>query len=231
MVIGNGLLAKSFKNYINNDAVVIYCSGVSNSLCEDENEYGRERKLLEETISNLKSSLFVYFSTCSIYEKKPSESKYVEHKLNIESYIQKHCNQYLIIRLSNVVGKTSNPNTVMNFFYNRINKQINFDLWNLSYRNLIDVEDVAKIVSFIINNHVFANTIVNVANTQSIAVSQLVTKMEQFLSKKAMSTILDKGYEFQIDTTAIQPILKQLQLSFEHDYVDGLLKKYYQSEL
>jgi uncharacterized protein involved in exopolysaccharide biosynthesis len=73
--------------------------------------------------------------------------------------------------------------------------------------------------------------LVNVANTQSIAVPQLVTKMEQFLSKKAMATTLDKGYEFQIDTTAIQPILKQLKLSFEHDYVDGLLKKYYQSEL
>jgi nucleoside-diphosphate-sugar epimerase len=231
MVIGNGLLATSFEKYINNDAVVIFCSGVSNSLCEDINEYSREQKLLEESIANSKNSLFVYFSTCSIYEKKPSESKYVEHKLNIENYIQKNCNKYLIIRLSNVVGKTSNPNTVMNFFYNRIEKQIHFDLWSLSFRNLIDVQDVAKIVSYIINNQLFVNYILNVANTKSIAVSQLVKKIEQFLSKKAQFTLIEKGFEFQIDTSTIQPLIKELGIPFDHDYEDGLLKKYYLREL
>ena len=50
MIIGNGLLAKAFIEYKNNDEIVIFASGVSNSLEEKQSEFKRETDLLKLAI-------------------------------------------------------------------------------------------------------------------------------------------------------------------------------------
>ena len=231
MVIGNGLLANGFEKYKNNPSVVLFCSGVSNSLCTDISEYERERKLLSETISNNSNSTFVYFSTCSIYEKSPNDNKYVAHKLETESFIQDHCSKYLIVRLSNVVGKTKNPNTVINFLFNAIYNNAHFTLWEHAYRNLIDVDDVAKIVSHIIDSNLFSNEIINVANVRSVSVPALVSKIEAALGRKGNYEMVSLGKPFDINTYPILPIINLLNIKFDESYTEQLLKKYYLREL
>jgi hypothetical protein len=46
MIIGNGMIANNLSK-IDNDNVLFFASGVSNSLCNDENEFEREIKLLK----------------------------------------------------------------------------------------------------------------------------------------------------------------------------------------
>src|SRR5215470_13061079 len=116
MVIGNGMIGTRFGSYQKDDRFVIFASGVSNSKTRFDAAYKREINLLKETIDTNKQKILVYFSTCSLYDPEEKNSPYIIHKKQVEDIIQSHCNQFLIFRVSNLVGKSNNPNTVLNFF-------------------------------------------------------------------------------------------------------------------
>ena len=54
MIIGNGLIASAFAGYEYCKNLLIFASGVSNSLETHLEPYERERKLLEKTIKEKK---------------------------------------------------------------------------------------------------------------------------------------------------------------------------------
>ena len=68
MVIGNGLLAKSFSNFLDDDSILIFASGVSNSSETRISEFEREYDLLNEKLSKFNSARLIYFSTLSIFD-------------------------------------------------------------------------------------------------------------------------------------------------------------------
>ena len=137
MVVGSGLLANTFKSYRGNEDVIIFASGVSNSGCVDVEQFKRELNL----VSKYKTSknLFVYFSTSSIEDPFLKGSLYIKHKLEIEFYIKANFQRYLIVRLPNVVGKTKNPNTLINFVYNCVQCEDKIEIQLKASRYLIDV--------------------------------------------------------------------------------------------
>ncbi|MGV6987523.1 NAD-dependent epimerase/dehydratase family protein [Testudinibacter sp. P80/BLE/0925] len=149
MIIGRGMLAKAFNSYVSTEDVIIFASGVSNSNEENSSSFTRERELLRHTIRNNPASLIVYFSTCSIYDSTLQNSKYVLHKLLMELILQDECDRYLIFRLPQVAGRTKSP-TIINFIYNKINNGEEFSVFSKSKRNIIDVDDVFKIVDYIL---------------------------------------------------------------------------------
>src|SRR5947209_2533395 len=120
MVIGNGLVARQFKGHSENNDFLILASGLANSKSTDDADYKREFDLFKKSIAENKEKTFLYFSTCSINYPEESKSAYVAHKKNIEQYISGNVSQYTIFRASNLVGKSNNPNTVLNFFVNNI---------------------------------------------------------------------------------------------------------------
>ena len=61
MVIGNGLIASAFERYKNNDDIIIFASGVSNSQETSELAFNREINLMKRYL-NLDKKL-IYFST------------------------------------------------------------------------------------------------------------------------------------------------------------------------
>ncbi len=227
MVIGNGMLAKCFMEYETDNSVLLFCSGVSNSLCIEKSEYGREFLLLKEILSKNSDKLFVYFSTCSIEDDSLSENMYIKHKIELENYIKSNAKSFLIARLSNVVGVSKNNHTILNFFYNSISKGLAFDLWVNSYRNMIDVSHVKEIVSFIIGNNLYTNKTINIANKVSVSSLSIVEKIERFLNVKAKYNLIGKGAKFNIDISEIEPILLKLNMNFTENYIESLLKKYY----
>lgn len=227
MIIGNGMLANSFRSYELDNSVLLFCSGVSNSLCVEKSEYEREFSLLKNSLAENKEKLFVYFSTCSIDDRSLSQNMYIRHKIEIENYIKSNARNFLIARLSNVVGFSKNSYTILNFFYYSISKKIAFDLWKESYRNLIDVDHVKEISSYIIDSNLFKNKTINIANKISVPSLSIVEKIEKFLHTKADYKIVEKGVKFNIDISEIEPIISKLNISFEGDYIEFLLKKYY----
>ena len=114
MVIGNGMIAKAFYNYQTDDRFIVFASGVSNSATTNKHDYDREKILLERTLADNKEKLLVYISTCSIYDSSLQQSPYVLHKLDVERQIATSGNKYLIFRVSNPVGFTSNKHTFLN---------------------------------------------------------------------------------------------------------------------
>ena len=101
MIIGNGLIANGFDKYRYNDDVLIFASGVSNSMENNENEFNKEYELLKDSI-DIPSKL-IYFSTCSIVDDS-NKSPYILHKIKMEKLIRENSNNYLIFRLPIVVG-------------------------------------------------------------------------------------------------------------------------------
>ncbi|MEJ2498930.1 MAG: hypothetical protein P8Y46_06430 [Sulfurovaceae bacterium] len=50
MIIGNGMLAHEFSDYKDDNDIIIFASGVSNSGETRESEFEREKELLTKTI-------------------------------------------------------------------------------------------------------------------------------------------------------------------------------------
>ena len=227
MIIGHGLLGKQFSSYEDNTEFLIFCSGVSNSTCTNPAEFQREHNLLQQAIHNHQNKQFVYFSTCSVYDPSQRDRPYVQHKLQMEEMIQADHPHFLIVRTSNLVGKTNNPNTVLNFFFQAIQEEKSISLWANAERNLIDVLDVYKAVHYILEKQLFHNSIVTIANTQSYPVLLIIKTLEDFLGKKARYTLEEKGQAFNIPLQEIKPIYERLGLEFDADYLSHLLERYY----
>ena len=228
MVIGNGLVAKRFESYNSKDKFLFFASGVSNSKTKNPEEYEREIKLLKNSVKQYKNKNLIYFSTCSIYDPQEKESAYVQHKLQIEDFIQNRVQQYHIFRISNLAGKSSNPNTLLNFFFNHIKSGINFNLWTNACRNIIDVDHAYIIIDHILKHNLFLNQVINIANPVNHPVKKIITSIETILNIKSNYIEIDKGTCFEIDISAIEPITQKLEIRFNQEYLYDLLNKYYQ---
>ncbi len=219
------MLAKEFHSYINSDDIIIFASGVSNSKETDESEFKREKGLLEDTINANPLKKIIYFSTCSMYDNYFKHNKYTLHKLEMEAVIEKLATNYLIIRLPQVVG-ANNKHQLMGFLYDSIDNNKPFDLYNID-RNIIDIFDIKKIVDFIVDNTLYSNKTINVANPENINVLDLVKKIEKMLNKKALYKLVALEGSFIIDTSEISFIIKELKL-FNDRYTEQIIKSYYE---
>ena len=141
MIVGKGLIASQFNNWWKGKDVIIFASGVSNSKEVKKSEYQREKHLVKTFFSSKK--LFVYFSTCSIFDKTLEKSLYVKHKLEIEELIKNNFTNYFILRLPNVIGKTKNQNTFFNYFYSAIVNKNKIHIQKNNIRYFLDVEKLS----------------------------------------------------------------------------------------
>lgn len=232
MIVGKGLIANAFQNFFSDDEnFYIFASGVANSKTLSREDFERERNMLNEHIlKSPKNSLFVYFSTCSIYDPGAATSFYVKHKIDMESIV-KSCPRYLILRLPQVVGRSNNFHTLTNFLYRKISLEQKFDLMLNAKRNIIDVDDVTLISNEIIRCDNHTNEIINIANPISTSVLDVVGIFEDILRKKAHFNPKQSGSSYEIDITHIRPIIKVLGLRFGNNYVKNTLSKYYSIKL
>ncbi|MEO5777859.1 MAG: NAD-dependent epimerase/dehydratase family protein [Flavobacterium sp.] len=225
MIIGNGLIAKTFHDFDNMDTV-IFASGVSNSLETDKNSFLREVNLVEQTLEANKKSLFVYFSTCSVYDSSKAASHYVSHKLFIENLIKEKAKKYLILRVSNAVGKQGNPNLLLNYLFKKAIDKDEIVIQKNAKRNLIDVEDLKQITINIINQNIINRT-VNLAYLFNFSIIDIVSAIEKFTNQQLQLKFEDSGQEYNIELDlAKEYFLKNNKLNKEL-YLEYLLDKYY----
>lgn len=228
MVIGNGMMAHTFEEYISNDEVLIFASGVSNSMQIDEVEFQRESQLLHDSLLGNPGKLFVYFSTTSIDDKAVNQSPYVRHKLKMENQIMRHSKNYIILRVSNVVGSNGNASTIMNYFVNSIKNDEYISVWKNAERNLIDSQDVKFMVDSLIQRG-FKNETIYLAMDEAVKVDVLVSLIEEHLDKKAKVNLREKGHPIHIECPELVEELKIITRNKGSGlvYIKQLLKKYY----
>jgi nucleoside-diphosphate-sugar epimerase len=225
MIVGNGLLARGFsESFSQNDGVIIFASGVSNSQEISADEYLREEILLRENLK--KDKKIIYFSTCSIEDVTARKSPYVKHKIKMESLIKNNSKNFMIFRLPQLIGKTNNKNTLINFLYLKILNNEEFTVQEFAKRNIIDVEHVVEIVKYILDKG-YSNKNINIANADSINVSSIVDIFENFLSKKAKYQLISEGSSYLIESKLSSEIAKTLGIIFDDNYLNTAIKKYY----
>lgn len=225
MIIGNGLLAQAFKEYTNNDDVIVFASGVSNSKETLQSEFLREENLLKDTMAKFgENRKLIYFSTCSIYDKYFEMSEYTKHKIKMEERIIKNAVTYNIFRLPQVLGK-NNKNQLIGFLYEQIKNKKNFDLFDIE-RNIIDIEDVYLIVGLLLQENI-KNEIINIANITNIKVTKLVETIEKICSEKAIYCMKKIDGSFNIDISKINELVKNKNI-FESNYLENRIRKYYE---
>jgi nucleoside-diphosphate-sugar epimerase len=227
MVIGNGMVAKSFYHFKERNDVVIFASGVSNSKSAVASEFEREKQLLHKVISENLEKKIIYFSTFNLYDPKEQNSPYCLHKLDMENFIALNVNNYTIFRLGHVAGKSANDFTILSFLYNAIKDNTKFNLWKYASRNIIDIDDISTICTYIINNSLFKSRVLNICNSVNTSIIEIVGVLEDILKKKGDYTVILEGGSPIVDNSDILKIAKNLNIDFDKKYVPNVIEKYY----
>lgn len=228
MIVGSGLIARAFAAH--QDAfsgACVYAAGVSNSSCTDPREFERERQRLLAAMGAFSAdTLFLYFSTCSIVDPATQGSAYALHKLAMERLVAER-KRHLIFRLPQLAGATPNPHTLLNYLYARIVRSERFAIWSGASRNILDVEDVARIAADLVTAERACGEIINIANTGNTSIFDIVKAMEAVLGRPAIFDIIDRGSGYAIATERIQASLLRCGISFSGDYLCLTIRKYY----
>jgi nucleoside-diphosphate-sugar epimerase len=230
-IIGSGLIGSAFRAQPLDIANVwIYAAGVSNSSCSDPDEFARERSRLTDALkAGEGSDAFVYFSTCSINDPAAEASPYVKHKREMESLVGDHRN-YLIIRLPQLAGRSPNPHTLLNYLYAKISRSERFTVWVHATRNIIDVDDAVAIVGQLLREEHARRKTINVACLVSYPIHEIIAAIEKVVGKQAVMEKVEKGAPYDIDTSTIQRICRDLKLRFDERYLERVITKYYKSQ-
>lgn len=224
MLIGNGLIASAFRNYENNDNVIIFASGVSNSSGNNKDDFEREFILLSKYIK-IKNKRLVYFSTCSISDGS-KKSDYINHKINMENFIKNNHNDYIIFRLPIVIGKSYNKNTFFNSFKNKITNSENIIIYENITRYLIDIEDISKILPSFIED-VENNYTMDICFNNNKSVLEIVQYIEESINIKSFIILKnEKNINHLIDNSLFISKLKKINYHIDEDYTQKIIKKY-----
>lgn len=228
MIVGHGLIASAFANkFEHEDGITIFASGVSNSGEVRVEAFERELSCLKQAIAKC-SGVFVYFSTCSVGDHERQNTPYVQHKIDMEKIVAQ-LPRHFIFRLPQVVGYTTNPNTLTNYIHARIVAGEQFHVWESAWRNIIDVDDIVAIAEYMIKepHSAFINQVINIASPNSISILELVKAFERVMDKKANYKLVDKGDHYDIDVGLALKAANKLELKFAPDYVEKVIEKYY----
>ncbi|WP_139420689.1 NAD-dependent epimerase/dehydratase family protein [Chryseobacterium mulctrae] len=225
MIIGNGLIATLFKSQ-DKENVIFFASGVSNSLETRAEEFLREENLIKSTIAENKDKIFIYFSTCSIYDSSKTGSDYVLHKLKMEHLIKKSCHPFLILRISNAVGNGGNPNLLMNYIVRAVKNNETINVYTKATRNLIDVDDIKNITFDILENQAL-NRIVNIAYNRNYSIIEIIEIVERFYNKKVDINLIKSGSGYDINIPDVENYFNEYNLNNKELYIQNILRKYY----
>lgn len=226
MIVGNGLLARTFAPYYGDvQDLVIFASGVSNSLETDPAAFSRERELLQSCIDSNPRRL-VYFGSCGVGVHDDAPTRYMLHKREMEAMVGTLPGG-MVLRLPQVVGATPNPNTLTNFIRDRIMADEQFTVWARAERNLVDVDHVLAIARTMIDAPGTPRRVTSIAAKRSTLMPDIVASFERVLQRRARYVLVDKGLPLEIDTSGASEIAARLGIDMGDGYAERIIGKYY----
>lgn len=226
MVVGHGMMARAFSVFRDRAEIVIFASGVSNSLESDPVAFDREAALLEQTRADHSGALLVYFGTCSVDDPERRKTPYVQHKLRMESLLVASSGPWLVLRVPLAIGRNPGGRTLAQFLYERIVRGEAFEVWEGAARFPIDVDDVLRIGSRLIADQAMWNRRINIA-LRRFAVLDFVHVMEGIVGKKAVYNVVRKGRSFDLDCPEVRAMAGALNLDLSEHYLERVLRKYF----
>ncbi len=223
MIIGNGLLATTLKDYKYIKDVIIFASGVSNSSETNEANFRREEELI---LANCKLNIpIVYFSTCSIFDESIRENPYIIHKLKMEKLIMVRFQSYYILRLPTVLGITKNPHTFYNSIVSKLKKSEPVTVFKNASRYLLDVDDLIWIIPLVLkqNNN---KQIINITFDNKVSVHEIVLYLQNKLQSKSEIIFVSKGSDLKVDNSEFKKLYSKTDSVIKSDIYYEILDKY-----
>jgi len=211
------------KNFINKKKISIFIrfAGMSRFKCDLQPNKCQSsnyvsNKFLVDFLKKKKTKL-IFISSSHVYansNKKINEnskinpiSRYAKFKLKSENYINKHLNNYLVIRVFNIYGKCQPKGYFISDIKEKIKNKKNIFI-NNSQRDFIHVDEVSRFLSFsIIRNlegtfnlgsgksYKLANIIMMISNKMKIKCKLLINKK---VDKLVSDNTLVKKYGFKV---------------------------------
>lgn len=226
-LIGKGMIATRFSDYSLQSKYIMFAGTINDSSFNDINLMKQEEMQMKNILSENSSKIIVYFSSCSIQDNQMKNTPYVLHKVLMEELIQESNRDYYIFRLPQVIGLNDADSSLITYLVNAIYNNNEFKIWDGISKNLIDIDDVYSIIDKILEDKIYLNNTINIANKNSTTVLKIVHKIEKFIKKQGKYKLVTKGSNYNIDTNKIDTIADSLNISFSDDYLDKSLNKYY----
>ena len=225
MVVGNGLIASAFiEDYKDDNNFIIFAAGVANSSETNTSEFEREKNLLINTLLKNKKKYLVYFS--SFVDANITKRKYAEHKLNMERIVKNSNCHYTILKLPQVIGHGGNNHELVNFIINKLKSDEEIGVYENTYKSLIDVEDVKRIVDFLLKKWYDKNTYIQFPFVEKLLVKEIVNLVaEQINVIPKIKFIESDVNDFPELSFASEIILTHLNIT-PRGYTERIIKKY-----
>ena len=227
MIIGNGMIANVFIEKFEDENVIIFASGVSNSKETRSDEFKRELQLVHDTILKYPNKLFVYFSTCSIHN---NISLYIQHKIEVEKFIIDNSYNYLILRLPIVLGLNQNKNQLISFLFEKNINNEKIEIYKNANRYLIDSNDLPKILEKLIEKKI-TNEIIEIAFNNSIMIDDLLFILEKITKKTFIKIYSNSESPYFVNNTKFLHFFTELNENEFNIDIEKMLHKYYNQYL
>jgi len=230
VIIGNGQIATIFKNDKDQAKYKDFCifaSGVSNSNCKDEKEFKREETLLLKSLAEHKQKKLIYFSSCALSAPDYPKNDYYRHKEKMEVIIKDSSADYLICRVPQMFGDLKNHSTLINFIYSSIVNCNDFTVYSGAYRYLIDIDDLKRIVDYIIQNPEMKYFTIDVGNYRKYSVEEIVKIIESLTGKVAHYKLEFKADEYELKFNVLKDLLSDIDIgvNFSSKYLEEKLSQ------
>lgn len=214
-------MASAFGHYADDDDVLIFASGVSDSTETKKTAFRRELRVLLRAIHGNTKKLFVYFSSMDV--NSPVEKKYFEHKLLVEGVISMFCDNYIILRLPNIVGDGGNPTNLVNYFKDKALANEKIDVQKHAARSIVDVEDVRLVVDTLIRDGQRGRFCFG--GVEMISANDLANMISELFHGTRTMNIVDGGYYCDMHNS--KPVQRVIYDKIDgRNYTGRTLKKY-----
>ena len=194
MIVGNGLIANAVKP-LDKDDIILFASGVSNSVDPDLTDFNREEELIKRYLINDK--LFIYFSTISVYDKSINRNSYILHKLKMEKLIQENKTPFLILRLPNIIGEKGNPNTLFPYFKRCLEQNEKVSIKQDAHRYLLTTVQLGKMLKQILHSKTI-NEVINCVLSKPYKVLNIYESLAKVLKTKTNHQLVSGGVHYEV---------------------------------
>jgi nucleoside-diphosphate-sugar epimerase len=213
---------------------LIFARGVARSDETSIEAFAREFEALDAAIdrSNEIGGPIVYFSGAPVYGKftgPASEADplrpltpYGKHQAECEDRVRGRAEGFLILRLPNAVGRTTNTRQLIPSLVRQIGTGL-VQVQRHARRDLIDIEDVVDVAIGLLDAGRRGDTF-NVASGHCVPIPEIVDEVSVVLGASPKRFFLDAGVPQEFDTTALLRTLPSTQ--FAGDYWQGVLRRY-----
>lgn len=212
MITGSGLIANALQeSFQNDDSVLVFARGVSNSTCTDDSAYTREYEMISSFAQKMEDKVFVYFSTTSVFDKEKHHTKYVHEKLRFEKSISRLFSKSIIFRLPIIVGRNNNENQLIGYLLKAIKNNQLIRVHKHASRYLIDVADISTIVKHVIDYYITSklngNLTIDICGDQPIPITIIIAMLSKATKTEAKIVMEESGTTYYVDNAAIKAIV------------------------